>query len=399
MSKKYQIFLTCGFVATAANVFAETNYAELQKQVIANDAVLNSLQQSEQAYEINQKFAGRLINPTFNMELDNLGNSKLKDLDGPTTLLGLSQEIPLSNKLSLRKQIASFQGDRNQFEIAKRQAELKADLRICMANWYVATQRAEIYSSESKLNARQANVLSERLKYGRVIPSDAQLSIALSSESKLRHQNEVKKIQFQKNLCSKFTSNLPSSALEVPLSFNFTDKISLSEQEATLSSKLKKAQFELARKEAIPDITLGVGVRNYQETNDKVFQVSTSIPLNIFSRNKGNIAIAQAEHTKAETQSVLVNRNSKIELENKAIEVSNLIDAIKQYDQTVLPATNESLRIAEMGYQAGKNSLLEFNNIKQIWLDKHLARFDTWLALQTEIADVERNYITHLDQE
>ncbi|WP_317402498.1 TolC family protein [Acinetobacter baumannii] len=367
MSKKYQIFLTCGFVATAANVFAETNYAELQKQVIASDAVLNSLKQSEQAYEINQKFAGRLNNPTFNVELDNLGNSKLKDLDGPTTLLGLSQEIPLSNKLSLRKQIASFQGDRNQFEIAKRQAELKADLRICMANWYVATQRAEIYSSESKLNARQANVLSERLKYGRVIPSDAQLSIALSSESKLRHQNEVKKIQFQKNLCSKFTSNLPSNALEVPLSFNFTNKISLSEQEATLSSKLKKTQFELARKEAIPDITLGVGVRNYQETNDKVFQVSTSIPLNIFNRNKGNIAIAQAEHTKAETQSMLLSRNSKIELENKSIEVSNLIDAIKQYDQTVLPATNESLRIAEMGYQAGKNSLLEFNIVKLLY--------------------------------
>ena len=118
MSKIYQLFLSCGFVVTAANVFAETNYAELQKQVIASDAVLNSLQQSEQAYEIHQKFAGRLNNPTFNVELDSLGNSKLKDLDGPTTLLGLSQEIPLSNKLSLRKQIASFQGDRNQFEIA-----------------------------------------------------------------------------------------------------------------------------------------------------------------------------------------------------------------------------------------------------------------------------------------
>lgn len=399
MSKKYQIFLTCGLVATAANVFAEVNYAELQKQVIASDAVLSSLQQSEQAYEINQKFAGRLNNPTFNVELDNLGNSKLKDLDGPTNLLGLSQEIPLSNKLSLRKQIASFQGDRNQFEIAKRQAELKADFRICMANWYVATQRAEIYSTESKLNARQVNVLSEQLKYGRVIPSDAQLSVALSSESKLRHQNEVKKIQFQKNLCSKFISNLPSNALEVPLSFNFTDKISLSEQEAALSSKVKKTQFELARKEAIPDITLGIGVRNYQETNDKVFQVSTSIPLNIFNRHKGNIAIAQAEQMKAETQSVWISSNSKIELENKSIEVSNLIDAIHQYDQTVLPATNESLRIAEMGYQAGKNSLLEFNSIKQIWLDKHLARFDMWLDLQTEIAEVERNYITHLDQE
>ena len=52
-----------------------------------------------------------------------------------------------------------------------------------------------------------------------------------------------------------------------------------------------------------------------------------------------------------------------------------------------------------MGYQAGKISLLEFNTIKQIWLDKHLARFDLWLALQNQIAEVERNYVTNLDQE
>ena len=89
----------------------------------------------------------------------------------------------------------------------------------------------------------------------------------------------------------------------------------------------------------------------------------------------------------------------KIELENKSVEISNLIDAIKQYDSTVLPAANESLRIAELGYQAGKTSLLEFNSNKQIWLDKQLARYDLWLALQNQIAEVERNYVTNLDQE
>lgn len=140
-------------------------------------------------------------------------------------------------------------------------------------------------------------------------------------------------------------------------------------------------------------------MRNYQETDDKVFLVSTSIPLSIFNRNNGNIALAQAQQTNAETRSDLINRNSKIELDNKSIEVSSLIDAIKQYDQSVLPATKESLRIAEMGYQAGKISLLEFNSIKQVWLEKHLARFDLWLALQNQIAEVERNYVTNLDQE
>lgn len=381
MSKKYQIFLACGLVATATQLFAESNYAQLQQQVILNDSILKSLQKSQQAYEINQKYAGRLSNPTFNVELDNLGNSDLKQLDGPTTMIGLSQDIPLNNKLALRKQLAGFQGNSNQFEIVKRQAELKADLRLCMSNWYIASKRAEIYSTESKLNARQANVLNEKLKFGRVIPSDVQLSSALSSEAKLRHQNELKKVQFQKNLCGKFVTALPEAAIEVPLSINFSDRVSLSEQEASIKKQLAQTQFDLAKKEAVPDITFGVGVRNYQETSDKVFLVSTSIPLSVFNRNKGNIALAQAEQTNAEALSELITRNSKIDLENKAIEISNLIDSIKQFDQTVLPATKESLRIAEMAYQAGKISLLEFNSIKQIWLDKHLARFDLWLAL------------------
>lgn len=399
MSKKYQIFLACGLVATATQLFAESNYAQLQQQVILNDSILKSLQKSQQAYEINQKYAGRLSNPTFNVELDNLGNSDLKQLDGPTTMIGLSQDIPLNNKLALRKQLAGFQGNSNQFEIVKRQAELKADLRLCMSNWYIASKRAEIYSTESKLNARQANVLNEKLKFGRVIPSDVQLSSALSSEAKLRHQNELKKVQFQKNLCGKFVTALPEAAIEVPLSINFSDRVSLSEQEASIKKQLAQTQFDLAKKEAVPDITFGVGVRNYQETSDKVFLVSTSIPLSVFNRNKGNIALAQAEQTNAEALSELITRNSKIDLENKAIEISNLIDSIKQFDQTVLPATKESLRIAEMAYQAGKISLLEFNSIKQIWLDKHLARFDLWLALQNQIAEVERNYVTNLDQE
>jgi hypothetical protein len=206
------------------------------------------LQQSQHAYDVNQKYAGRMNNPTFNVELDNLGNSKLKDLDGPTAFMGLSQEIPLNNKLALRKQLAGLQGNNNQFEITQRQAELKADFRICMSNWYAASQRAEIYAAESKLSARQATVLNEKLKYGRVIPSDVQLNSALSAESKLRYQNELKKVQFQKNLCSKFAFDLPANAIDVPLTINFTDKVSLSEKQALLKKQQAKTQFELAKK-------------------------------------------------------------------------------------------------------------------------------------------------------
>ena len=67
MSKIYQIFLTCGLVVTAAPAFAKQDYARLQQQVLANDAILQSLQQSQSAYDVNQQYAGRLNNPTFNL--------------------------------------------------------------------------------------------------------------------------------------------------------------------------------------------------------------------------------------------------------------------------------------------------------------------------------------------
>jgi hypothetical protein len=32
-------------------------------------------------------------------------------------------------------------------------------------------------------------------------------------------------------------------------------------------------------------------------------------------------------------------------------------------------------------------------------LDKQLARYDLWLALQNQIAEIEKNYVTNLEQE
>lgn len=107
MSKKYQIFLACGLVAATTRLFAASDYVQLQQQVISNDSILKSFCNSLNTHMLYQKYAGRLNNPTFNLELDNLGNSDLKDLDGPTTMIGLSQDIPLNNKRALR---GSWQG-------------------------------------------------------------------------------------------------------------------------------------------------------------------------------------------------------------------------------------------------------------------------------------------------
>src|SRR3546814_16958992 len=49
------------------------------------------------------------------------------------------------------------------------------------------------------------------------------------------------------------------------------------------------------QKRAIPDVTAIVGVRRLDYENATALTAGVSIPLNIFDRNRGNIAASQAE--------------------------------------------------------------------------------------------------------
>src|SRR3546814_16879005 len=61
-----------------------------------------------------------------------------------------------------------------------------------------------------------------------------------------------------------------------------------------------RAELELERSQAIPDLTLSAGVRQFRETDDSAFLVGVSIPIPVFDRNRGAIERAGAEVVAAE---------------------------------------------------------------------------------------------------
>src|SRR3546814_16304334 len=56
-----------------------------------------------------------------------------------------------------------------------------------------------------------------------------------------------------------------------------------------------RAELELERSQAIPDLTLSAGVRQFRETDDSAFLVGVSIPIPVFDRNRGAIERAGAD--------------------------------------------------------------------------------------------------------
>jgi outer membrane protein TolC len=60
--------------------------------------------------------------------------------------------------------------------------------------------------------------------------------------------------------------------------------------------------------------------------------------------------------------------------------------------QQVLPAATESLRIAQLAYQAGKTGLLEWLEARQVWRAARERQVNSAFVLQQAIADLEREF-------
>src|SRR3546814_16455688 len=64
------------------------------------------------------------------------------------------------------------------------------------------------------------------------------------------------------------------------------------------------------QKRAIPDVTAIVGVRRLDYENATALTAGVSIPLNIFDRNRGNIAASQAEAQAADERLAMARNDS-----------------------------------------------------------------------------------------
>lgn len=112
------------------------------------------------------------------------------------------------------------------------------------------------------------------------------------------------------------------------------------------------------RKRATPDITGQLGVRRLQGDRATALVAGISLPLNLFDRNKGNIAAAQADLRGADARAAA----AKLEAEANAQTALALVDAadarFKAAERTMTTA-QETYRLARIAYEAGKSPLSE----------------------------------------
>ena len=343
------------------------------------------------AAEARARQAGVSPNPELSLEVENFaGSGAFQGLRSTETTLALSQRIELGGKRSARVEVARAERDFAFLSYKSALADLERDIRFAHANLQSAEDRAvlardNVTASDELL--RTAKVLVE---VGRDPPLRELRAQAQLAEAKAEQARTFGELLVARQLLATLIGSADGEPTATIMSEDAPptlppDTETLDVQLAFAERGAALARVRLARADAVPDITGSAGVRRFGEGRETAFVAGISIPLPVRDRNRGNIDAAQSDSLAAESGLAL----ARLDANRARYEARMLLGAAEmRYEALAGPGiaqAEEALRLARLGYNAGKFSLLELldaqTTLTQAKLNLIEARLDRARAL------------------
>ena len=155
-------------------------------------------------------------------------------------------------------------------------------------------------------------------------------------------------------------------------------------------NRLRESELRLAQVQATPNVTIGAGVRRFQETGDSALLVNLAVPLPVFDRNQGNIQEADAKRSRI----AFDERAAYVEARSVLFELYQDFQATQRETralrETIIPQAEQALAQTESGYQRGRFSYLELVNVQRELVDSQRSAIKAAANAHRLAAEIER---------
>jgi cobalt-zinc-cadmium efflux system outer membrane protein len=130
-------------------------------------------------------------------------------------------------------------------------------------------------------------------------------------------------------------------------------------------ARLREAQWQLAQSQARPSLTVSVGVRRFEATDDTALVAGISMPLPFANRNRGEIAEAQLrrEQSRADETAARVRIQATLAALYAHIEAQR--EELGVLQSEALPQAQAAWEQTRYGYERGRFSYLELAAAQQ----------------------------------
>lgn len=384
-----------------------------------SDALARALRDSPQlriypyerrAAEADKLQAGLRPNPELGATLENFaGTGAVRGVRSLETTLTLSQLIELGGKRGRRVEAAdaALGGVAADYDIARLDVLSETTRRYVD----VAEAQAQLEASQRAIDlAKQTGeAVERRIRAGAASTAERNRANIALLRAQLDAQRAAGELDARRvALGAMWGQGAPDFnsvsgdlyAIPALADFStFVERLQTSPDIARFASerRLREAELKLAQAEAVPDLTVGAGVRRLNSgaevggsSADYGLVASLNLPLPLFNRNQGRIAAAQERigQTGAERDAALLRTRAVLYgLYQAAAQARRQAEGLRG---EALSQAEQALTLTQRGFLNGRFSFLELADVQRQVLELHSQAITASADAQRIDAEIER---------
>jgi cobalt-zinc-cadmium efflux system outer membrane protein len=386
---------------------------EIVALAMKHSAELAALEKEATAKQALAIQAGTLYNPT--LELQGTTGILTGSPEERSVSIGVNQEVPLNNKLRLRRESGQREAEIQQRQRDNAARLLRDEVATLALDYLLTSKRLELAKNLEMLNQDLVSIAGERFKAGDI----PELELNLAKVELVRAENRLLEVDRERiPLRIKIASLTGLNESDITLSDSLSaQKVSPVTQEIVkqalasrpdllaLSSERDKAETEnrLAEAEALPNLTAGLFAqwqRSLTEvggmsstSSDTQLGLRLSMPIPVFDRNQNGQAAARSRRDAADSRRLAMERSITAEVEATASRLSSSERILALFEKGIIPQLKENLNLTQEAYRIGEVGILsvieeqkKFFEVNDGYLSAQHSRSVALIKLETAVA-------------
>jgi len=387
------------------------------KVAIQNNKELQAARQSVEVARAQLLQSGLWPNPR--LEIGRTTDAPFRNEGENSTSIALSQDFPITGRLSHQKDVARVDVARALAEVNDAERKLAGEVADTFYSVVTLDKQIEVRDRLIIIDKQLVKTTAERYKAAEVSELDANtamLELQRLTQERIELETQKATLVAQLNHLlggSASGSVVPDDTIPKPEVLPLLTELQRKAietrpdlREVLLNVDRAQAEQALASASRWEDWTVSLGEQRDRlfidngppQNTDKVLMLSLSIPLPLFNRNQGNVAAAQASATQATQSANALKLRIETEVASAYQEVQRLENVLTTYTDNMLPLSDRNVNLAQQAYEQGQISITEVVQAQRQQSDLHIAYLnvlDQYLKARVRLATATNAYDTY----
>ncbi|MCB2141478.1 TolC family protein [bacterium] len=353
--------------------------------------------------------AGLPPNPELDAELEDVfggisgpegEQQDLSGFSGAEATVMISQTIELAGKRMKRRRLAETQADVAAWDLEARRLKLITEVHATFVELLSAQRQAALAQQLVEVAERAHDTVARRVEAGKISPIEERRARVAMETQRAQLVATLEALGAVRRRLATYWGGEPAfeegvgeldMLVDVPQPEALNELLIQNPRLARWATEMavRRAELDLAEAGSVPDPTIGVGARYFNETENHSFLIGFSMPIPLFDRNQGNIAAARLRVEKAEAEQDAVLRSLRSELADSYGRLTTARKQLEQLRDEVIPEAQVVYESLLEGFWLGEFDLVNVLDAQQRVFELRSSYLESLTQYQQALAQLE----------